>query len=118
MIAPMQALALATVAALFKQPVHDEGVEDEDDARDGLPQMHDGVFVVVAAAALRSVRVLVFVMAQKRCDLHTNLRFMIYDLRTRFSLPLQSEMLSRFDRTFILRTRRAGFWLRRLPVQQ
>jgi hypothetical protein len=44
-----------------KQPVHDEGVEDEDDAEDGLPEMHDGMFVVVAAAAFRPV--LVFVMA-------------------------------------------------------
>ena len=48
-------------AALLKQPVHDEGVEDENDAGDGLPQMHDGMFVVVAAAAIRPV--LVFVMA-------------------------------------------------------
>ena len=38
-------------AAGVKQPVHDEGVEDEDDAEDGLPEMHDGMFVVVAAAA-------------------------------------------------------------------
>ena len=50
-------------AAGFKQPVHDEGVEDEDDAENGLPEMHDGMLVVVAAAAIRPV--LVFVMAQK-----------------------------------------------------
>ena len=57
MIAPMNALALATVPPCCKQPVHDEGVEDEDDAQHGLPQMHDGMFVVVAAAALRPVLV-------------------------------------------------------------
>ena len=69
----MNALALATVPPDSKQPVHDEGVEDEDDAENGLPQMHDGmlVAVVMAAAAIRPV--LVFVMAQKRRNLHTNL---------------------------------------------
>ena len=41
-------------AALLKQPVHDEGVEDEDDAEDGLPQMHGRMFVVVAARAATS----------------------------------------------------------------
>ena len=46
-------------AAGVEQPVHDEGVEDEDDAEDGLPEMHDGMFVVVAAAAI----VIVFVLA-------------------------------------------------------
>ena len=60
MIAPIIALALATVPPV-KQPVHDEGVEDEDDAEHGLPEMHDGMLVVMAAAALRPV--LVFVLA-------------------------------------------------------
>ena len=68
-------------AALLKQPIYHVGVEDENHARDGLPQMHHRVFVVVAAAALRPV--LMFVLAQKRSDLHTNLRLMIYDLRFR-----------------------------------
>ena len=48
-------------AAGLEQPVHEIGVEDEDDAEDGLPEMHDGMFVVVAAAALRPV--LMFVLA-------------------------------------------------------
>ena len=39
--------------------VHDEGVQDENDASDRLPEMHDGMFVVVAAAAI----VIVFVLA-------------------------------------------------------
>ena len=47
--------------ALLKQPVHDVGVEDENDAEDGLPEMHDGMFVIMAA--IRPV--LVFVLAQK-----------------------------------------------------
>ena len=53
MIAPIMALALATVPPCSEQPVHDEGVEDEDDAEHGLPEMHDGMLVVVAAAAIR-----------------------------------------------------------------
>ena len=52
MTAPMNALALASVLPDSKQPVHDEGVEDEDDAEDGLPEMDGGMFVVVAAAAI------------------------------------------------------------------
>jgi hypothetical protein len=43
---------------LIKQPVHDKGVKDENDARNGLPQMHDGMFVVMATAALRPVLVM------------------------------------------------------------
>ena len=40
-------------AAGFEQPVHDEGVQHENNAGDRLPEMHDGMFVVVAAAAIR-----------------------------------------------------------------
>jgi hypothetical protein len=40
---------------LIKQPVHDEGIKDKDDAQHGLPQMHDGMFVVVTTAAVRPV---------------------------------------------------------------
>ena len=36
----------------------DESIKDENDAENGLPEMHDGMFVVVAAAALRTVLVL------------------------------------------------------------
>jgi hypothetical protein len=42
----------------FKNPVHDVGVEDEHDARDGLPQMHRRMFVVVTAAAIVVVLVI------------------------------------------------------------
>ena len=60
MIAPIKALALATVWPCWKQPVHDEGVEDEDDADQRLPQTHRGVLVVMAAHRARFlVRVLV-----------------------------------------------------------
>ena len=35
----------------FKQPVHDIGVEDKNHAQDRLPEMHDRMRMVVAAAA-------------------------------------------------------------------
>ena len=50
-------------AALRKQPVHDESVKHKDHTQHGLPQMHDRVLMVMAAAAFRSM--LVFVMTQK-----------------------------------------------------
>ena len=50
-----------------KQPVHDEGVEDENDAEDGLPQMHDGMFVVMAATRPVLVRGSVIVTCMIGC---------------------------------------------------
>ncbi len=47
--------------ALLKQPVHDIGVKNEDDTENGLPEMHDGMFMVVAA--IRPV--FMVVLAQK-----------------------------------------------------
>ncbi len=58
-MAPINALALATVWPLSKQPVHDEGVEDEDDADERLPQPHGRVLVVMAAAAFGIVIMMV-----------------------------------------------------------
>ena len=55
-MAPINALALATVWACVEKPVHDIGVEDEDDADDGLPQMHRGMFMVMAAGAAALLR--------------------------------------------------------------
>jgi hypothetical protein len=50
-------------------PVHHKGVEDEDDAQQGLPQMNGRMLVVMpTTAAIRPV--LVVVLAEKRGDLH------------------------------------------------
>ena len=64
MIAPINALALATVWPRSKQPVHDEGVEDEDDADQRLPEPHGRVLVVMTAGrAGLAIGVLVLVLA-------------------------------------------------------
>ena len=53
--------------ALFEEPVDDERIQDEDQARQHPAQADVGMFVVVTAAALRSVLVIVivFVLAQQ-----------------------------------------------------
>ena len=62
MMAPIKRAGAGDGVALLEEPVHDEGVEDEDDADQRLPQPHGRVLVVVAARRARLV-VLVLVPA-------------------------------------------------------
>jgi len=41
---------------LFKNPVHEERIDDEDDAHEHLPQTHGDVLVVVRMAVVRGER--------------------------------------------------------------
>jgi len=65
MIAPMNALALATELPCAKKPVHNESIDDKDNPKQRLPQPHRGVFVVTADGAGFGVNVVVFVICEE-----------------------------------------------------
>jgi hypothetical protein len=43
--------------ALLKEPIHDEGIGDEDNAYEGLPQSNGGVLVSAGGAGLAVIEV-------------------------------------------------------------
>ncbi len=55
--------------ALIEEPVHDEGIDDEHDADERLPEAHGRVLMVVATTGAGFV-VLVIVLTEERGDLH------------------------------------------------
>ena len=48
--------------ALFKKPIHDEGIDDKHHADERLPQTDGRVFVVVAARGARPVVIVVVIV--------------------------------------------------------